>query len=306
MAPAIFSRLSTLLTKPSTTLEDVVDTVQLDPILTGRIVRVANSPLYQRGEPVIAITDAIAYIGTQETSQIVGVMVAGQLFAQGLPHYNIDSDALWNCSVSSAVAARLLAARVGLPEGECYTIALLRGIGWLVLERFAEKNAVPIPEQPLDDSASVAKWDRQVFSMSSADAGLRVLNLWNFAPPAVAALRRLGKRPYTDPTTALLAIANAIGDRLGLGLEVERGCWVITPNYSKSSAWIPSASRRLSMRRRARWKSCARSWCIPRHPPRWYTRLSRRARREAEDRSAYPFCTGPRAVIDSAVARTER
>jgi HD-like signal output (HDOD) protein len=233
MAPAIFSRLSTLLTKPSTTLEDVVATVQLDPILTARIVRVANSPLYQRGEPVVAITEAIAYIGTQETSQIVGVMVASQLCAEGLPHYKIDSDALWNCCVSSAVAARLVAARVGLAEGECYTISLLRGIGWLVLERFADKNAIPIPDQALDEPASVAKWERQVFGMSAAEAALRVLQLWNFAPPAVAALRRLGKRPYTDPTTALLAIANAISDRLGLGLEVERGSWIITPALLK-------------------------------------------------------------------------
>lgn len=233
MAPAIFSRLSTLLTQPSTTLEDVVATVQLDPILTTRIVRVANSPLYLRGEPVVAIMEAIAYIGTQETSSIVGVMVASQLFAQGLPHYKIDSDALWNCCVSSAVAARLLAARVGLPEGECYTIALLRGIGWLLLERFAEKNSLPVNPQAFEDPVSVAKWERQVFGMSATDATLRVLQLWNFAPPAVAALRRLGKRPHTEPTTALLAIANAIGDRLGLGLEVERGNWIITPQLLK-------------------------------------------------------------------------
>ena len=233
MAPAIFSRLSTLITQTSTTLEDVVATVQLDPILTTRIVRVANSALYRRGEPVVAILDAIAYIGTQETSDIVGVMVASQLFAQGLPHYKIDSDALWNCCVSSAVAARILAARVGLPEGECYTIALLRGIGWLVLERFAEKHALPIPDQAFEDSASVTKWERQVFGMSAAEAALRVLQLWNFAPAAVAALRRQGKRPYTDPTTALLAIANAISDRLDLGLQVERGSWIITPPLLK-------------------------------------------------------------------------
>ena len=233
MGPAIFSHLSTLLTKPGTTLEDVVATVQLDPTLTARIVRVANTPLYQRGETVVAITEAIAYIGTQETSQIVGVMVASQLFANDLPHYKIDSDALWNCCVSAAVAARLVAARVGLPEGECYTIALLRGIGWLVLERFADKAALPINPQPFDDPASVMKWERQVFGMSAAEASLRVLKLWNFAPPAVAALRRLSKRPYTDPTTALLAIANAISDRLGLGLEVERGSWIISPPLLK-------------------------------------------------------------------------
>ena len=230
IAPAIFSRLGTLLSKPCTTLEDVVATVQLDPILTARIVRVANSPLYLRGEPVVAITEAIAYIGTQETSKIVGVMVASQLCAQGLPHYKIDSDALWNCCVSSAVAARLLAARVGLPEGECYTISLLRGIGWLVLERFAKKNALPVTPQALNDPASVAKWERHVFGMNAAEAAVRVLSLWSFSQPAVAALRRLGKRPYTDPTTALLALANAISDRLGLGLKVERGSWIITPH----------------------------------------------------------------------------
>jgi HD-like signal output (HDOD) protein len=233
MSPAIFARLSTLLTKPSTTLEDVVATVELDPSLTSRVVRVANSPLYHREVPVIAINDAIAYIGTHETSQIVGGMVASRLFAQGLPHYKIDPSALWNCCVGSAVAARRLAERVGLPEGECYTIALLRGIGWLVLERFAEKNALPVNPAAFDDPVSVAKWERQVFGMSAPEASLRVLQLWNFSPAATAALRRLGKRPYTDPLTSLLAVANGVVERLGIGLEVEQGRWTITPPLLK-------------------------------------------------------------------------
>ena len=233
MAPAIFARLSTLLTKPSTTLEDVVATVELDPSLTSRVVRVANSPLYQRDQPVIAIHEAIAYIGTHETSQIVGSMVASRLFAQGLPHYKIEPSALWDSCVGSAVAARLLAERVGLPEGECYTIALLRGIGWLVLERFAEKDALPVNPDPFEDPVSVAKWERKTFGLSAPEASLRVLQLWNFSPVATAALRRLGKRPYTDPLTCLLTVANGIVERLGLGLEVERGSWTITPTLLK-------------------------------------------------------------------------
>ena len=234
MAPAVFSRLSELLTKSSTTLEDVVTAVHLDPVLTARIVRLANSPLYLRGESVVGITEAIAYIGTQETSQIVGMMIASQLFARGLPHYKIDADALWSSCVSSAVAARLLAGRAGLSEGDCYTIALLRGIGWLVLERFAEKHAVEVSPEPFEDPASVYKWERKVFGLGAAEATLRVLQLWSFALPAVATLRRLGKRPYTDPTTALIAIANAISDQLGHGLSVERGYWTITPPLLKA------------------------------------------------------------------------
>lgn len=233
MAPAIFVKLSALLSKPSTTLDDVVDTVQLDPILTARIVRVANSPIYLRGEPVISISEAIAYIGTQETSQIVGVMVASRLFAEGLPHYKIDCDALWNASAAAAVSSRAIAERVGLPAGECYTIALLRGIGWLLMERFAQKAELPISPHPFDEPESVAKWERQHFGINAAEATLRILQIWNFAPTAVAALRRLGKRPFNDPMTALVGTANGIADRLGLGLEVERGRWTITPTQLK-------------------------------------------------------------------------
>lgn len=233
MAPAIFSRLSELLSRPSTTLEDVVAAVQLDPILTARVVRVANSPLYQRGDPVVSITEAIAYIGTQETSQIVGVLVADKLFTQELPHYKTSCDALWNACVASAVAARVIAGRVGLSEGECYTISLLRGIGWLVLERFAQNNDLPISPLPFNDPVVIAKWERSVFGMSAADTTLRILHLWNLSPVAVAALRRLEKKPYQDPMTTLLAVANAVVDRLGIGLEVERGRWTITPAQLK-------------------------------------------------------------------------
>jgi HD-like signal output (HDOD) protein len=234
MTPAIFARLSSLLSKPSTTLEDVVAAVELDPILTSRVVRVANSPLYRRDQPVISITEAIAYIGTQETSQIVGYMIAGNLYSKDLPHYKIEPAALWNSCVGSAVAARLLAERVGLESGECYTIALLRGIGWLALERFAEKNALPVSPLAFNDPETVNRWERQVFGMVAPEATLRVLQLWSFSPTVIAALRRLGRRPYTDPLTSLLAIANGIGERLGLGLAVERGHWTITQPLLKA------------------------------------------------------------------------
>lgn len=225
MSASVFSRLTTQLADAATTLEDVVGTVRLEPVMAARVIRVANSPVYRRGEALVDLDEAIAHIGTRETCHIVGVMMASRLFSADLPHYGITGDALWRTSITSAIAARRLAARAGCHEGECYTIALLRSLGRLLLERIAQEEELPLNSLPARDAETVRLWERQVFGIDAMDATLRVLQLWNLAPTASRILRRVRQRPFAEPAAAVLHLANWIVDRNGETLEIERGVW---------------------------------------------------------------------------------
>ncbi len=225
MSASIFSRLTTQLADASTTLEEVVGTVRLDPVLAARVVRVANSPVYRRGSAVVALDEAIALIGTQETCHIVGVMMASRLFSADLPHYGVTGDGLWRASITSAIAARRLAARARCHEGECYTISLMRNLGRLLLERIAQEENLPLNALPSRDAETVRTWERQVFGLDALDATLRVLQIWNLAPAAGRILRRVRQRPFVEPAAAVLHLANWIVERNGETLEIERGLW---------------------------------------------------------------------------------
>jgi HD-like signal output (HDOD) protein len=235
MAGSVFSKLSFQMADAHTTLEDVVETVQVDTVLAARIVLVANSPVYRRGDPVVSLSKAIANIGTQQTCQIVGVLVASRLFADDLPHYGLKSDVLWNASITSSIAARLLAERIGGHPGESYTLALLRSVGRLLLQQVARDAAIPVKISDQWDAPAVRAWERASFGIDASEATLRVLQLWSFSPAAIDVFRRLHKRPLARADEAVLHLANVISGELGAGLDIERGVWTPEPAALKST-----------------------------------------------------------------------
>lgn len=227
MAANIFSRLSFQLANPKTTLDEVVETMQFDTALAARVIRVANSPVYRRGEPVMSLTQAITYIGTQQTCQIVGLLVANRVFIADLPHYGVTSEELWAASATSAIAARFLAARLGAHEGEIYTLALLRGLGRLLLQRIASEDAVSAERGERRDAGTIRQWELRTFGVDSTDATVRVLQSWDFPVEFVAVLRRLQTRQLIGPEAAALYLANAVAERAGAGLPIEKGLWTV-------------------------------------------------------------------------------
>jgi HD-like signal output (HDOD) protein len=234
MAGSVFSKLSFQMADAHTTLEDVVETVQVDTVLAARVVLVANSPVYKRGDPVVSLSKAIANIGTQQTCQIVGVLVASRLFADDLPHYGLKSDALWNASITSSVAARLLAERIDGHPGESYTLALLRSVGRLLLQQVARDAAIPVKIPSTWDARAVRAWERSSFGIDASEATLRVLRLWSFSPAATDVFRRLHKRPFARSDEAVLHVANVLAVELGAGLDIEHGLWTPEPAALKS------------------------------------------------------------------------
>lgn len=227
MAANIFSRLSFQLANPKTALEDVAETVMLDTALAARVIRVANSPVYRRGDPVVSLNQAITYIGTQQTCQIVGLLVSDRVFVADLPHYGVASEDVWASSVTSAIAARILAARIGCNEGEAYTLALLRGMGRLLLQRLAVEDAVPSERESLKDASSVRQWELRTFGVDAMEATIRVLQSWNFPNEFIVVLRRLQRHQIIGPETAALYLANVVAERAGAGIAIEKGLWTV-------------------------------------------------------------------------------
>lgn len=225
MAANIFSRLSFQLANPKTTLEDVTETVQSDTALAARLIRVANSPVYRRGDAVVSLTQAITLIGTQQTCQLVGLLVANRVFVADLPHYGVASEDLWALSITSSIAARILAARLGCHEGETYTLALLRSMGRLLLQRIATEDDVVCAKEAMLDAASVRQWELRTFGIDALEATVRVLQSWNFPQEFVVVLRRVGKRQLEGSEVLALHLANIVAERAGVGLTIEKGLW---------------------------------------------------------------------------------
>jgi putative nucleotidyltransferase with HDIG domain len=131
--PDICLRLFELIQAPTTGAKDIAAVVSVDPNLTARLLRLANSSFYNFSRKVDTISRAVMVIGTAELYQLVLSVSAVKTFTS-LPNELVTMDTFWRHSVYTGLLARALAIRVNILHPERLFVAgLMHDIGSLVL-----------------------------------------------------------------------------------------------------------------------------------------------------------------------------
>ncbi len=130
------------------TLDDLVEAVQMDPAISSRLIQLANCPLYRRRKKVIAITEATQYLGRACAIKIaLGVSIIDGTRVGPCPQF--DYEGYWSESAAQAVTAEDRAERTDIPGGEAFVAGLLCQVGRLAFATAQPKRyAVTLRESP--------------------------------------------------------------------------------------------------------------------------------------------------------------
>ena len=131
--PGVCLRLFELIHAPTTGVKDIAAVVGVDPNLTSRLLRLANSSFYNFARKIDTISRAVAVIGTAELYQLVLSVSAVKTFSS-IPNELVKMDTFWRHSVYTGLLARALAIRINVLHPERLFVAgLMHDIGSLVL-----------------------------------------------------------------------------------------------------------------------------------------------------------------------------
>jgi two-component system cell cycle response regulator len=120
--------------RDNVTLPEIIQVMRVDPVMVGRVLKLANSAAFGRPRPAVALTpDILMSVGIQSVRQVVLAfsLISGN--RQGrCPGFNYE--AFWSHSAATGVATQLLgAATRAAPPAELFTVGLLSNIGRLAL-----------------------------------------------------------------------------------------------------------------------------------------------------------------------------
>ncbi|MDX1669006.1 MAG: HDOD domain-containing protein [Limnobacter sp.] len=113
-------------------LSELAELVQLDPVLTSKLLRVANSPYFGMVGRVATLEEAIMVVGTSVSRQYVLSDLVMGYFNQE-PWKGQDLRAFWNRSLYSAGVCQILANHCGLSDSMGFTLGLFQRMGSLSL-----------------------------------------------------------------------------------------------------------------------------------------------------------------------------
>lgn len=181
-APRILPQLLTLLSDPDCDTSQVIELISFDPGLTAKVLRICNSAAFGLARPVTGVDEAVQRIGLRMIYQLVAA-AAGSQALKPAAHTTPPPAGLWEQSVTTALAAQLLAKDLKLNEGQQFTAGLLHDIGKLVLAAVWKEQYTQLLTAPSEHEL-VAR-ELELFHVNHAELGGRLLAHWKF-PSAIS------------------------------------------------------------------------------------------------------------------------
>lgn len=132
--PQILVKLIELCQSDEAGVFELSQLIANDASMTNRVMRVANSAAYHRGERKVNLSQALAVLGSELVKSLLISESVFQTF-NGFPHTGgSDLRAFWKHSLCAAVLARGLAKAMKYPQvEEAYLAGLLHDVGRLAL-----------------------------------------------------------------------------------------------------------------------------------------------------------------------------
>lgn len=179
-APRVLPRLQRMLRHGHASLADVVAVIRLDPAIAGRVLQMGNSAYYNNGARCFSVDEAIHRVGHDQVFELVSCAVASRMMARPLETYGLEADCVWRMSVACALAAEMLAGRIGLDRETGYTAGLLHAVGMVAIDEWTQRYQpeLRLGSKGLPQEASES--ERLCLGFTQADAGAALLADWEF------------------------------------------------------------------------------------------------------------------------------
>ncbi len=174
--PDVFIRLGRMVDDPSCSIAALAQTISRDPVLSARLLRLANSPFYGFPSRIDTIGRALSVIGTRALRDLVLAVSAPGIFAK-MPI--LDMRAFWEHSLRTAVLARLLASRCGFAEPETlFAAGLFHDVGQLLILAKLPEMGRETRWRARDCGLALHAVEQEVIGFDHAQVGGELLRQW--------------------------------------------------------------------------------------------------------------------------------
>ncbi|MDQ6640371.1 MAG: HDOD domain-containing protein [Pseudomonadota bacterium] len=128
--PRVVQQLIAALRDPDVDTRNIGEALAQDPILSAKVLRLANSAFFGGQRSMSSIDAAVALIGIQALNRLIVACGVSAPFKE-IP--GIDLNVFWRDALVAATAANKMAPRLQADAEEAYTCGLLHATGHLIL-----------------------------------------------------------------------------------------------------------------------------------------------------------------------------
>ena len=202
-AQAAALRVVQTIDDPRSGSADVAKAAMVDPALTARMLRMANSAYYGLSGRVASAAFAVTVIGFSTVRSLAAMSAAGFVGEEDLP------PDFWARGATTAAGTALLARRVGADASQAFCVGILNDLGTALLWRHDRERHSALLERA-SDKQPIHVLEQLEYGASHASLCADLLDTWSFPDDLCVAIGRHHDAPSSGATPLRRALQGGI------------------------------------------------------------------------------------------------
>lgn len=219
--PEHIRRILGLLAQDGVGIPDIAKEVAKDPVMTLRVVRLANSAAYGASRGVTSLDRALAVVGLGQLRAVVAGFASVDSCERFLGDTPFDWKEFWAHCTATAFIARTLAERLELPlKGGEFLGGLLHDIGYLGLAKAYPSTFADAVREAVEQRGFLARGLERHFGVTTETAGAILAEASELASETRETILHLHDPTQAPPEcrteAAVVSLANELAHLAGL------------------------------------------------------------------------------------------
>jgi HD-like signal output (HDOD) protein len=222
--PITATKILEICNSPDTSPNDLNRVISLDPVLTGRVLKLINSTHYSLPKKVSSLTRAIIILGLNTVKNLAMSTAALQSLDGKESFQALSMDEFWTHSLCAGVTAKSIADIKGIPvrEREEYFVAgLLHDVGKIPLNKhFSDKYFQALNLAKLEQD-SLHRAEKKIFGIDHCVVGKMIAENWCLSETIQDSLCHHHNpeeaKEENRQLTAIVALANTYANIFDIG-----------------------------------------------------------------------------------------
>lgn len=175
----VVSGLVKIINDPKSTAKDLKELIQIDPPLTAKMLRLANSAYYSPRNKIGELHQAIVWVGYDAIKELALSQKVCEIFRKDKSFEGYSRNSLWKHSLAVALFAKMIYRREFGNRGEnVYAAGLLHDIGIIAEDQFYQDEFKITLNKLKNEKKNLIRAEYEVFGFEHSEVGKAIIDYW--------------------------------------------------------------------------------------------------------------------------------
>ena len=177
--PIVATKILQLLDDPDVSVEEIADLMLTDQVMTARVMKLLNSPVYKPTQEITSLKRALVYLGLRHVRELA--LTTSVINAFDGTSGALELNSFWEHSFGVGMVSKIIAQKIGYQDLEkAYIAGIIHDLGEVFLSNFLREPFLEVLEHIKAHPVKLVDAEEQLLGTTHCEIGLCMARKWNF------------------------------------------------------------------------------------------------------------------------------